>query len=205
MAVLLVSSFCKSFAQGPDAPLSPWLMPGASHEFSNSVHGIAQLGWNPEQDLSIAYGQAFIRINKYISLNPGYLLIKGGAVLRQHSRGEQTFLNGLIFTVPINQFQIEGRHLLWNRFSSHFKDQHLFRNRLRLIRTSQFKEKQLRIYIFDELTFHINRSDWSRNRLGLGTSLDILGWMNLDISYARQRDYPIGKLNIAFVMVTVKL
>lgn len=205
LGVLFLSSFCKSFAQGLGAPLSPWLMPGASHQFSNSVHGTLQVGWNPQQDLSLVYGQAFIRINKYISLNPGYLLLKGGAVLRQHSRDEQTFLNGIILTVPIKQFQIESRHLLWNRFSSHFKDQHLFRSRLRLIRTAQFKERKLRVYIFDELTFHINRNDWSRNRVGLGASVDILGWMNVDISYANQRDYPVGKLNIAFVMITVKI
>ncbi|MET0299771.1 MAG: DUF2490 domain-containing protein [Flavitalea sp.] len=193
-------------AQLANEEISPWIMPGSRSKFSNNVTAWVQPGWNPQQHLYILYSQLFIQVNKYFEINPGHMFIKAGDLANVDLRDESTFFHAVILKLPFKKFSIDNRFMIWSRFRSDLSnDHHLYRNRIRLLIPAKFKSGNCRFYLFDEQTYDLNRSRWSRNRLALGASVDVNGYMNVDLSYARQWDVPSGRLNLLFIMVTLNL
>ncbi|SDF60381.1 Protein of unknown function [Dyadobacter soli] len=186
-------------AQGAD-PYAFWLMPAVNYQISEKQYGFAQLGWNPLQKLMLGYGNFIIRPKPNFDVNIGFMYID----VTNREVEEWTLMNGFTARIPVGKMLIENRGLVWNRFITNADDMHFYRNRVRLM-LSFGNASQFSPYLVDEFSYSFNRGDFSRNRIGAGCLLTLCKRVVLDVSYARQSDRISGKLNLFFIMATVRL
>jgi hypothetical protein len=185
-------------AQTDKTITAAWILPGVLYQPSSTVKLSGQFGYFDYQQIKAVYIQAFIKANKYIILNPGYLSL---VIPHANEREviEHTLMNAVIFTVPLNKLLLDDRNLVWNRFIADAEDLHFYRNRLRITWPFKLGTSDTKIYAFDEGTYFFNRSKWSRNRLAIGFGYDIVRWFNIDVCYVLQRDTFNGRLNLFFI------
>ena len=122
------------------------------------------------------------------------------------NKDQSTFLTGMILAYPVtNKITIENRSLVWNRFINNSRDQHLLLGRVKLIMTESIAGRQFQFYIFNEVSFSVTNIERSRNRGGIGSSLECSKHTILDASFARQNDRSGSKLNLVFVTLLLKI
>ena len=195
-ALLWAATAC---AQNNGAPFAVWAFPGVSWQPSLRWKLTGQYGINPQLDMHLVYLQAFVQTGKFITLNPAWLYLNREGALPGH---EHTFMNAVIFHMPLGKLLIDDRNLLWNRFRSHAEDIHYYRNRLRLTLPLKIHAFIIKPYVFNEVFYFPDRERWSRNRIAAGIACDIAPKFNLDVSYLHEHDYYSGRINWLFIMGT---
>lgn len=192
------------FAQRDARPTFAWYLPGVSYKHSESLRFTAQVGVATPQPTNAVYLQSFIRAGKYLTLNPAYLYLRNapsnGKRLQEH-----TLMNAVIINVPLGNFLIDDRNMVWNRFRKHTDDIHFYRNRLRVGWTYTALPQHPRLYVYDEVFYLFNTGAWVRNRIAVGVMCDLFHWFNLDVSYVRQADKGTKGLDLFFIMAVIQL
>ncbi|WP_276486159.1 DUF2490 domain-containing protein [Paraflavitalea pollutisoli] len=182
-------------------PTSIWAFPGISWQSKHHQRITAQYGYNPQWNMHAAYVQAFLPINKHITLNPGYLYLQ-----RNRPRLEEHgLMPAIIFTWSIRQLIIDDRNLYWLRIRHAAEDIQLYRNRLRISYSISAGPLTIKPYCYVEVFYLFNPGRWTRNRVAPGISVDLAHRFNLDISFNRELDYFNGRSNLIFLMSTVSL
>lgn len=199
--LLLVPSHL--YAQKQHAPVAAWLLPGASWKVSDKVNLRGELGYSDYFNAGLGYMQAYITINKYIVLNPGYIYF----IYKSHGqpyRQEHFLLNAITLQLPLGQLLIDDRNMVWNRIRTDDGPLHYYRNRFRMTWSFRVWSAETTLYGYNEAFYSFNDHYWSRNRLAIGSSHDVLKKLHLDITYIRQWDRVSGRLHLFFMMGTWK-
>lgn len=199
----LASATQSVVAQTREVPAAAWLLPGFLWKASPKVSLFGELGYSKYFRAGLGYMQGFITVHKNVVLNPGYLylLYKDQA----QSYGQEHFLmNAVIGQFSWRKFFVDDRNMLWNRISAEAAPAHYYRNRLRVVRTFQLAQQQVKIYGYGEAFFSFNDGQLMRNRIAIGASYDVIRHANMDVAYIRQWDRAGGRLHLFFIMGTWK-
>jgi hypothetical protein len=199
LAVICPALITIGFAQRETRPTFAWYLPGVSYKHSPSLRFTAQVGVATPQPTNAIWLQSYIRAGKYITLNPAYLYLRSapsnGTRLHEH-----TLMNSVIINVPLKNFLIDDRNMVWNRFRQHADNIHFYRNRLRVGYSFAKLPQHPRLYVYDEVFYLFNTGTWVRNRVAAGFACDLFQRFNIDISYVRQAEKGTRGMDIFFIM-----
>jgi uncharacterized protein DUF2490 len=197
LIALLISQSHMSSGQ-EEAPIAAWLLPGTNWYPAKEVRLLGQLGYNHYFRMGIFYPQGFITVHKNIVLNPAYVYAiqknKGNATVQEHY-----LMNAIIFQASKNNFSIDDRNMLWNRFTVGDRPRHYYRNRLRITQSFKAWSTTTRLYGYCEVFFSFHFKNPTRNRAAFGVSSDLASHLNVDVTYVRQWDGYSGTLNLFFL------
>lgn len=182
-------------------PTDVWFFPGLTYDATPATRLSGQPIWFTNAHAGGLWLRAFVQVSKHINLQPGYLFLSRGVTGYQ----EHTLMNGFTYSAKTFGLVLEDRNLFWDRFRVGARDIHMYRNRLRLIWPFTVDGRSFKVYAYDEVFYHFNAGRWSRNRISVGCSYDIVKVFNLDVSYVHQKDAFSGDVNLFWVIGTVQL
>jgi hypothetical protein len=137
------------------------------------------------------------KVNKYLSLMPGYLYIAA-----QPSKGRKSFEHRAQFTatvrVPIDKFTFSNRSIYEYRFRNSRSDSSHYRSRVQIERSIKIGSRTFTPYVADEFWYDFRIKDWNRNRFFVGVMKRLNKNLVADFFYMRQSDKRAtpGDLNV---------
>ncbi|HZS06176.1 MAG TPA: DUF2490 domain-containing protein, partial [Blastocatellia bacterium] len=132
-------------------------------------------------------GAAFaFKVNKYLTLTPGYLYRADQPVATQHNHEHRLNLAGTV-SIPLGRFTLSDRNLFERRWRAP-ADSVRYRNRFQIERPIKLGNTEFRLFVNDEVFYDWSLHGWARNRFAVGVSKTFNEHLTGDLYYMRQND-----------------
>ena len=198
-------TFSTHFLKAQDIDgVSSFLVAGVSMDIPKNNKLLVYGGFSPTDNVKALLVLPNFRINKYLTLTPGYTHVnvdlENGSTLVEN---QLLAMATLSFPVAKN-WTIADRNIYFHRFRTG-EDLSFYRNRLGLIHKTEVFKKQASIFLHDEVYLSLDNGKFSRNRVILGGDIKLLKWLTPQVMLMYQSDKATGNKILGWLVFTVPL
>lgn len=185
--------------------VSSFLVAGVSMDFPKNNKLLIYGGFSPTDHVKALLVLPNFRINKYLTLTPGYTHVnvdlENGSTLI-----ENQLLAMVTLSFPIaKNWTIADRNTYFHRFRSNADDLSFYRNRLGIIHKTEIFNKQASIFLHDEVYLSLDNGQFTRNRVILGVDIKLLKWLTPQVMLMYQIDKATGNKILGWLVFTIPL
>lgn len=184
--------------------VSSFLVAGVSMDIAKNNKLLIYGGFSPTDKVKALLVLPNFRINKYLTLTPGYTHVNvdldNGSTLVEN---QVLAMATLSFPLAKN-WTLADRNTYFHRFRTG-DDSSFYRNRLGVIHKTEVFKKQASIFLHDEAYLSFDNGQFTRNRVILGGDIKLLKWLTLQIMMMYQSDKATGNKILGWLVFTVPL
>lgn len=201
--LLSFSGISRLKAQDIDG-VSSFVVAGVSMDIAKNNKLLVYGGFSPTDKVKALLVLPNFRINKYLTLTPGYThvnvdLENGGTVVENQLLAMAT----LSFPIAKN-WTIADRNMYFHRFRRG-DDLSFYRNRLGVIHKTEIFKKQASVFLHDEIYLSLDNGQFTRNRIILGGDIKLLKWLTPQVMLMYQSDKVTGNKILGWLVFTIPL
>lgn len=184
--------------------VSSFLVAGVSMDIPKNNKLLIYGGFSPTDKVKALLVLPNFRINKYLTLTPGYTHVNvdldNGSTLVEN---QLLAMATLSFPIAKN-WTIADRNMYFHRFRTG-DDLSFYRNRLGIIHKTELFKKQASVFLHDEIYLSLDNGQFTRNRVILGGDIKLLKWLTPQIMMMYQNDKATGNKILGWLVLTVPL
>ncbi|MDF2553201.1 MAG: uncharacterized protein K0R77_2476 [Chryseobacterium sp.] len=184
--------------------VSSFLVAGVSMNIPKNNKLLIYGGFSPTDKVKALLVLPNFRINKYLTLTPGYTHVNvdldNGSTLVEN---QLLAMATLSFPIAKN-WTIADRNMYFNRFRRG-DNLSFYRNRLGVIHKTELFKKQVSVFLHNEVYFSLDNGQFVRNRMVLGSDIKLFKWLTPQVMCMLQSDKASGHRILGWLVFTVPL